>query len=343
MKKNLIRMAVMVACGTCSALAAAAEIKSVSVSGLVEVAVGTVNDYDGDNASGVVLQTAELTTEAVVNEWTSASVTILHEDDAPDTWEVDAGTITLGNLDKKPYYLTMGRMYVPFGNFATHLVTDPLTLELAEIRETAVQLGYVADNLSGSFFMFNGDTNTAGDDDTMQQFGFNIDYVMEKSGVTMEMGGAYISNIADSELITDSLGVFPTTLDSYVPGISAYFNYLRGPMSFMFEYIEAQSDFDAAELAFDGDGAKPSAYKLEFGYDFKQSGRDMTAAIAYQSTSEAVDLGLPEKRLSFGLSIALFENTTLGLEYLADTDYGTGDGGTGDKATAMGAQLAVEF
>lgn len=313
----------------------------VTFSGAMEVELTSGKDFAGDKSSGVALATVELGIDASINEWTSANVLILHEDDAPDTWEVDEGGITIGKSGEYPYFVSVGRMYVPFGAYETRLVSDPLTLEIGEAREAAIQVGYEAGDLSGSFFAFNGDTMKAGGDDSIEHFGINVAYTLERGEMNLDMGASYLNNIGDSDGITGALAT--TGLDSFVGGIAAYAVYSRGPYTAVAEYVSATGDFEAAELAFDGNGAKPSAYNLEFGYDFNWGSKEATVAAGYQGTQEAVDLGLPESRLLVALSVGILEGTSLNVEWANDEDYGASDGGTGKSVNNFTVQLGVEF
>jgi hypothetical protein len=48
---------------------------------------------------------------------------------------------------------------VPFGTFETHLVSDPLTLEIGETNETAVVAGFARGGFGGAVYVFNGDSD----------------------------------------------------------------------------------------------------------------------------------------------------------------------------------------
>ena len=68
---------------------------------------------------------------------------------------VDGAVITLGNTEKNPVYLAAGKMAVPFGNYETQMISDPLTLEIGETAEDALQLGVEAGGFYGSVYAFN--------------------------------------------------------------------------------------------------------------------------------------------------------------------------------------------
>lgn len=65
--------------------------------------------------------------------------------------------------------------------------------------------------------------------------------------------------------------------------------------------------------------------------------------VAWQGTKEALALELPETRVLAAISVEIFENTALSLEYAHDEDYSTSEGGSGDDADTFTLQLATSF
>jgi hypothetical protein len=52
-----------------------------------------------------------------------------------DNLTVDEGFIALGAEEDLPFYLEAGKTVVPFGNYETRFITDPLPLEPGETNE----------------------------------------------------------------------------------------------------------------------------------------------------------------------------------------------------------------
>lgn len=303
--------------------------------GLVEIEAASAEDYTGDRSSDVVLATVELGAHAIVSDWVEAQLLFLYEeDDTP--FGVDEGLITVGNPEVSPFYAAGGKMYVPFGNFTTGLVSDPLTLEMAETRESALQVGFEQGAAYGSVYAFNGDTDDGGDD-TIEHVGGNLGFA--RGG--LDVGVGYTSSLGDSELLQDELGT--TALRDYVGGVNGYGIYASNGLTAVAEYVAATDAFAAGELAFNGAGAEPSAFNLEAGYEVTVAGRAAELAVAYQGTEEALGLGLPESRILAGVSVGLNHRAALSFEWAHDEDYGTGDGGTGEAADTFTVQLAAEF
>lgn len=326
--------------------------RNIEIAGLIEVEASYLSPYEGDSESDIVLATAELGIRSQVNDWVEAGISFLYEQDETDL-EVDVAYLTLANADVSPLFLTAGQVYVPFGVYETNLVSDPLTLDIGEARETALQLGFEQSGFSGSLYVFNGDNNIKGKD-RIGSWGANLGFSQESDDRSWSVGAGYISDLGDSDTLHESindnrvagaelnpdLSIDPTErTGGWTLNAAASF----GPFSLIGEYLSATDDFDPASLDFKGEGARPSAWNIEVGYSFRLLGRESVAAVAYQGTREALALELPKERWLLGWSIEIFDRTSLSLEWARDRDYGARDGGTGKSGDTLTAQLAVEF
>ena len=83
------------------------------------------------------------------------------EEGDADSLDVDAAYIELGGVEACPLTVSAGRMYLPFGAFNSLLVSDPLTLELGETRETAVALSGEWNGLTAWVGAFAGERDDA--------------------------------------------------------------------------------------------------------------------------------------------------------------------------------------
>lgn len=339
--KKITRIALPALAASLPLTATAADIE---ISGALEVEASFSDTYAGNDASDITLATVELGFDSQVSERVSAHLLLLHEEDDTNL-EVDEGIISIDM--GSGWTINAGQMYVPFGAYETNLVSDPLTLEIGETRESAIQASFEKDGLYGSVYMFNGSTietstENAGDD-TIEHTGVSVGYAWETDSFTLDVGLDYISSIGDSDGITGKLtdanaDNAPDALQSYVSGTVIHWTYGNDNLNFIVEYLQSDK-FQAAELAFKGNGAEPSALNIELGYGFEWG----TAAIAFQSTDEALALDLPETRTSIGASFDIDQDTALSVEYRSDEDYSTADGGTGNDASQITVQLAVSF
>jgi len=316
----------------------------VTLSGVVEVEASSAKDYDGADTSDITLATVALGLDAEISEWVNAHILLLYEEDDTEPMDLDEGTITIGNLGKFPLYLTTGKMYVPFGYFESNMISDPLTLELGETRESAALVGFEVSGFYGSFYAFNSDINETGDDDTIASFGANAGYDYENDNMSLAIGADWINNIAAADIFKGYFGdAGITEVQDYPSGLTAHLTVNYGPFMFIGEYLGALDAFDANELDFNGTGAEPSAWNLEVAYTREIKGKETTFAVGYQKSDEALALEFPEERILATIGVEILKYTSLALEYLHDEDYSVADGGTGNDANAVTVQLAVVF
>jgi len=332
----------------------------IQIAGLIEVEAGYFEPFDAPSESDLVLATFELGIAAQVTDWVEIGAALLYEEDDTDL-EVDLAFATLYNPDVAPVFFTVGQVYVPFGAYETNLVSDPLTLEIGETRETAAELGFVHQGFGGSVYGFNGDHKLNGDN-RISSWGANLSYAWEQDDITVAGGVGWINNLGDSDSLQDTVAdnrnaTFDELVEGEDPradsfstdpidrtgGWTANLAVIVGQFNFIGEYLSATDDFDPDSLSYKDHGARPSAWNIELGYSFPVLGKETVAAVAYQGTDEAVGLELPKESWLIGWSIGLFDNTALSFEYRNDSDYSEGEGGTGDSGNSFVAQLAVEF
>ncbi|NVM21797.1 MAG: LbtU family siderophore porin [Desulfobacterales bacterium] len=313
---------------------------NITISGLIE-AEAAFEDGSQEDSSDIVLATVEVGFDAKVNEWVSGHILFLYEEDDTEPMDVDEGTITMRNPEVCPGSVTAGKMYLPFGNFETNMVSDPLTLELGETNESAVLVGLEAADFHASVYAFNGDINEIGEDDEINGFGAGAVYAYENDGINIDIGVGYINNIGDSDLMTDKIP--GSEIADYVAGYAAHCIFNIGPFTLIGEYVAAADDFKVGELPFAGHGAQPAAWNIELGCTFELAGKETTFALGCQGTEEALALELPKERYMVSVGVEVFKKTSLALELAYDEDYDVSDGGTGEDADIATIQLAVEF
>jgi len=231
--------------------------------------------------------------------------------------------------------------------YETGAVADPLTLELGETRETVLQVGFESNGWSGSIFAFNGDVDSD-TDDQVDELGANLGYSAEfGNGSSVAVGISYISSLGDSDALQDVLT--NANPNDYTGGASAFASFSAGGWTILGEYLTATEEFAIGTLAFNGDGAKPSAWNLEVDYETTVFGLPTSFAAAVQGSNQALALELPETRYVLAASTEIQENTTLSLELAHDEDYDSDDTasggitGTGKSADSVTLQLVVEF
>ena len=308
-------------------------------SGAMEIEVNTGFDHTAAKNSDIALATVELGLDAKISENVSAHLLVLHEDDDTDPPVIDEGYIS---LTKDNMFLNAGRMYVPFGKFDSHMVSDPLTLEIAETQESAILAGYTINGLSASLYIFNGDADQTGDDgDVIDDFGISLGYTTKFNEIDITAGFDYINNMAETDGIQDSLA--GPTIQGHTSGVAMHANISVDNLNVIVEYITASNDFNTADISFNGNEAQIRASNIEVAYSTKIDEREVTFAFAHQSSSDVDGSALPDKRNMISASTTIFDDIGLSVEYTDASDYVTADGGTGNSGGMLTAQLAVEF
>lgn len=138
---------------------------AVSLSGTIEMLAARTSDFSGKSVDALKLNTAELDLEIQVNPWALGSFVVQYVDgtglrpgsgvpsaaavaNAVDRVTLDRAFFTLGDLQRFPVYLRVGRQSLPFGSGAgvsradTLSVDSPLTVEAFEMKKNAIGFGF---------------------------------------------------------------------------------------------------------------------------------------------------------------------------------------------------------
>lgn len=275
-----------------------------------------VEAYVDGNSSDITLATVELAVDAEINERVRAHVLFLWEEDDTDPVALDEGTITIDL--SKGVSLTAGKMYLPFGVFESHFISDPLTLELGETNETALLLSYSAGPLGLSAGAFRGSVAEQGEEDDVRDYVLSVTYAPNDDIV---LSAFYLSDIADTDAGLPVANA-PFMADT-IAGWGVFAGVTRGAVQVSAEIISAVKRFDPADLASaNAGGDKPMAYNLEVAYDISDK---LEMAAKYEGSDDFA--GFPKRQYGVDASYALFENVSASIEFLhgefAD-DAGTG-------------------
>lgn len=312
---------------------------AIEIGGAIETEFGYSNSDDGTDThseTDIVTATVELGIDAEINDSVSGSAVLLWEEDEGDSVAIDEATITIANEERCPFSLTAGRMYIPFGQFESHFVSDPYTLELGETSESAILIGYTKALVNFSLGLFNGDIDEAdADDSNVDNFFANLSFEIDSETMPISFGISYISNIADTDGM-EALDANSVGLDSYVGGMHIFLSSKSGPFALEAEYLSAISEFESGDLGYTSlDGKKPGAWNVELAYEVSDR---LEIAGKYEGTMDQEFSGADESRYGIAGSYGLYEATSLGLEYLHSTGYDSDV-----KSDTITAQLAIEF
>lgn len=321
----------------------------VSLSGSIEGDYKLAKDKVGDSSSEFVLDTVELIMDVTVTDWATGKIVIDYDGDDEDRFYLDEANITLGKTENFPFFLTGGKIYVPFGDFSTNMIQDPLTQTLGEINPKGVIAGYEGNGFTATVFSYNGmnenNDPTDDDNDTINGFGASLAYSYEQDDKGFNAGIAWVNNIADSSTITDYLedkGVF--SISDQVSGLNLNLGGQYQAFSAIAEYTAALDSFTSDEVEFGTvEGAEPKALNTELAYTTAIMDKETVFAIGYQKTWEAYALDLPEQRYITTASMNIFNGTTVMLEYYIDEFYDEDPDATEDSGYGFTTRLKYEF
>lgn len=322
--------------------------KKIELHGIIEVEGAVTKGFDNSEESDVTLATAQLDVDAKLNDFASGKIVFLYEEDETDGVDIDEAYITIGNTQKFPVYLKAGKQYLPLGEFDTNMISDPLTLELAEINESAVSLGVEFNGFFMEGSIFNGDIDKVKkqneDINHLDEFSVYGGYTTEIDDLTLNAWIGYMNNIADSDTISSYLEDNNiSSIRDYVGGICANLAIDFKNLSLYASYAGATKSFDSGEINFKKKGAKPKAWNVELGYTIPIMDHEALFALGYQGTDEALLLEFPKHRYIGSVSVDIIDNLSLAVEYAYDKDYDLDDGGTHDDAHTFTTQLHFEF
>lgn len=283
--------------------------------------------------SDISLATVELMINAEIVDGISGYVALLWEEDASEESLLNEGYITFGATEEIPFYATMGKMYLPFGNFESAFISDPLTLEMAEINQSAALAGLGNGWVDVNAGAFSGDIEGDAGDNTIDNAFASIVFMPSESLV---FGAYWLSNLLETDGFEGVAG--SAIADKSVGGAGVFLNVEFGPVSLDAEFVTALERFASATR-----GLLPTAYNIEASMPIIKK---LSAGIKLEGSDDFYSdfiAGSPEGkfadwRTGFVVSYTLNEHVTLSGEYLhAD---GVADGETADMATI---QVAVEL
>ncbi len=356
------------------------------LSGYVEALGQHIDRSNSHDSTDLNLSSAELDMQARISTWVTGFMSFVYDAGQSDGGRrldnsnvfLDNGFITVGNFNKSHYYGTVGQLYVPFGSFATNDISNPFNKTLFRTKGRPLILGYnstASTGLDASIYGYKGDARTGSKDanlpdsempksSVLNQFGADTVYHFLVGGANIGLGASVINNVSDSGGMQftgynntqfEGFGVSrqDEVLRHNVPGADLRFDISYDPIELIGEYTTATQDFNQQDLIYNGHGAQPSASHFEADYRFKVYDRATTLALAYDQSSEALALNVPERGYTLSASTSIFKSTLLSLElhhYInySSNDFASGNNGrvfNSDGGTSNGimAQLDAYF
>ena len=200
--------------------------------------------------------------------------------------------------------LSAGRFYLPFGIYYSHFINGPM-IEFAETRSDVVQLDYDwQDQIEFSLYAYDPHTREVGGSDSGAGWGAAIDAKLMNG--RLNIGGGYLSNVADSE----EQFLRGETANQYLHRVSAWNAYLVYEADHWDVSLETvQSSGRFAE--FDPPEDQPRAWNIEASY-FPSA--NLEIALRYERSDELIDAA--ERFYGLAVTRRFPGNVSATLEYL---------------------------
>ncbi|WP_304985093.1 CBU_0937 family porin [Coxiella-like endosymbiont] len=300
----------------------------VTFSGKLEGQVAYGSTYAGLRTTNINFSGAELDTYIQGNLWVSGCMDLDYDPDELVNRSrvfMNRAFVTIGNLSRFPFYISIGQVYVPFGRYNSLMISSPVTLGLGRTRARALTVGYQTGKnaaLHAEVYGYQELTNNLSHSNQNNRWGTDIGYEFNNGGrVSGEVGASLISNLADSQGMQATVFLHDETLHRTVEAIDFYGNIFIDPAVFIAEYVGALRSFDVADVSFANQGARPTAFHAEANYTFHTGSKPSSLGIGYGHTTQALALGLPQVRYSIFYNVNVWRDTNFALEYRHNINY----------------------
>lgn len=304
-------------------------------SGVLEEELGYIIAEGGDESDFAIAK-VELGGDVSLGPNVDGHVLFLYEQgENNDNIVVDEGTISL----RLPITLlaelslSLGRTCIPFGEFNSHFVTDPFSLDIGETHQVALQVLASHEIVEFSTALYNEEVDIEGgnsaqiNDIAVRLAAFVPEGAMGRD-MNVLLGASLITNMAGTDGLTDMIR--DGKASETAMGLGSFTS-----ISFLNVFLEGELVLALSNIKLpDGGTLKPRAFNVELGYCLPFS-----SSVEIAGKFEQLSVGGDNSTNRFGgvVSMGLFGDTAcLALEYLR-----TDDGNAAENSIV--GQVAVEF
>lgn len=194
--------------------------------------------------------------------WMEAEVGIKYDTDSGRGLRLEDASLRLNGGDRRPAFIELGRLVLPFGQFESRFIEDPLVAVTGEIDDEALVLGVVGDRGEFALGALKGEHGGAGDLDCVASL---VIEPQESLGVgiswTRDLGESVELRELRAEREEDAAGTPSDAMTTPVAGLGFFAAFAGEPWSLLVECVAALASFAPGVL--DEAKSKPSAWNLE--------------------------------------------------------------------------------
>ncbi|ABK42737.1 hypothetical protein Mmc1_0210 [Magnetococcus marinus MC-1] len=300
-----------------------------------------------EHGSNIKVRLVELDVDAKINKWVKASTQLKYEHDGATAFNVDQATITVGDSERYPMTLTVGKMTLPFGSYASSAIADPLTKELGEIVDAAALVAVKMRGFTADFYLFNGPSQKQGDENSIDQWGGDLSYRYERGVFTAEVALHYVNSVENAGGISTAIAKVDsmTDMENYSAAWGLHGALTWQDTTLLGEYVQLMDAISSStgSTGWNNSQLKPSAWHGEISYTLPIGGKASNIALSYSGSDGAQAVGLMAQRVALHASVEVIENTAVQMEWSRDHDYDSSEGGSGNSADTTTLRLRVKF
>jgi hypothetical protein len=308
------------------------------LSGQIEMTGFIQKDATGHPNSDIDLTDTNLDFLMVIAPWIYGYIGIEYDNSLDPTYSEDriqnsrihgdSIFVTIGDFTYCPWYLTLGQVYIPFGQYTTYnAIHDPLTKILFRTLSRIVQIGFYNDTLQCAAYVYKGSSH-ADSGHNINNYGINLGghFQLKKLDATIAVG--LIRNVADSIGMQAVFGdaFNGEDLHHVVPGINANGNFTLGNWTLLLAYNQVLRPFSERDTTYSTNGTtffgpKPQAFDIELAYAFKILKHASSIALSYTRSYEALAFNVPKERINMTWATYVYRGCLLSFEFNSDKLY----------------------
>jgi|GEM_PF-1093961 len=273
--------------------------------------------------------------------WPAGTIRIGHDGRPAKNLFVSVSPLTPGTINIQP--LAVGKAFPALENF--------FTISVPHLRILSFDDMFVPGETPN--FSDNSVFNTVAEpkeirkntpENTAKSSKSPFSYSYKKDNMSLNTGISWINDLADFRGLSQTFqkAGFDSTADK-VSGVNLNLGASYRAFSLTGGYIRALERYAPTQQSFTGNETEPGAWSSELAYATELLSKETVLAVGYQKSSDSLKLYLPEQRYVTRASVAIFDGTTLSLEYYRDKDYSVENGGVNGDSYGFITKIGVEF